>query len=280
MQKDKFHIECYDAKDEELLEYVTAVADEFAPDISIDDRGVPYKGASQAPFIFKRRYNNGSLKAIDKYSIYKQIGCETAQDIIKALGIDPEKFWYLLLFVSDYVKGSTINTLKTKTTPKEEIEQFVKFIEQHESDYDRYIGISYDKPVKLTLHVAGQRLIINNPNTLSTIAYLCKQGLSTILPDSLLNNGQVVIEPTISNSIQIWLFAKMLRCFFDLYPQFTGKRKTGNTTTKSVLQLISKLVYLMGLTYNKDYNDDTENLKAIIKQYRNYTIDTINSIYG
>ncbi len=54
MPIDKFEIEQYYTEHEDLLEYVINVANEFAPDISIDDSGVPYKGASQAPIIFKR----------------------------------------------------------------------------------------------------------------------------------------------------------------------------------------------------------------------------------
>ena len=72
----------------------------------------------------------------------------------------------------------------------------------------------------------------------------------------------------------------MLRYFFEQYTQFANKRKTGKTTTKSTLRLISKLIYFVKLTDNEDYNYDDDNLKAILKQFRNYKIDTVNRIYG
>ena len=72
----------------------------------------------------------------------------------------------------------------------------------------------------------------------------------------------------------------MLRYFFEQYPQFANKRKTGNAITKSTLKFISKLIYFVKLTDNEDYNYDDENLRATLKQYRNYKINTINRIYG
>ena len=75
----------------------------------------------------------------------------------------------------------------------------------------------------------------------------------------------------------------LLQCsifFFEQYPQFANKRKTGNAITKSTLKFISKLIYFVKLTDNEDYNYDDENLRATLKQYRNYKINTINRIYG
>ena len=80
-------------------------------------------------------------------------------------------------------------------------------------------------------------------------------------------------------SVRIWLFAEMFRCFFDCYPQFKNRRKSGDAVTKSTLMLISKLVYFVGLSDNEDYNNDAENLKAILKHYRNYQLNTLNNIY-
>ncbi|MCM1033857.1 MAG: hypothetical protein NC405_08930 [Odoribacter sp.] len=279
---DTFHIDCYDEREEYLLEYVVAVANEFAPDISIDDSGVPYKGMSQAPFIFKRRYNNGKLNTYFKYEDYtntSKTNNESAIDIIQALNIDPDKFWYLLLFISDYVSGSTLNTLKCNATPKQEIEQLIDFIKQNEESVNRFNGVIPKQDMKLTLHIKGRTLNITNPNTLSAIAIFCKQSLRLVEEDSLLNVGTTT-ETDLADTKQIGLFTEMFRCFFNLYPQFTAKRKTGNNTTKSTLLLISKLAYLTKLTTNADYDSDDENLKGIIKLYRKQKIDTINTIYG
>lgn len=264
------------------MEYVINVANEFAPDILLDENGTPYKVESQVPLIFKRRYNNGNLNVYFRYEDYIKASSnnnESIIDIISALEIDPEKFWYLLLFISDYVSGSTLNTLQCNATPKQEIERLIDFIEQNEKSVNSFNGVIPKQEMKLTLHIKGRILNISNPNTLSAIANFCKQALSVVEKGSLLNIGTTT-ESDLADTKQIGLFTEMFRCFFNLYPQFTAKRKTGNNTTKSTLRLISKLVYLTKLTTNADYDSDDENLKGIIKLYRKQKTDTINMIYG
>lgn len=281
MPIERFQIDNYSKDENNLLEYVINVANEFAPDIVIDENGTPYKIESQAPSIFKRRYNNGKLNVYFRYEAYIKPSSnnESIIDIINALEIDPEKFWYLLLFISDYVSGSTLNTLQCNATPKQEIERLIDFIEQNEESVNRFNGVIPKQEMKLTLHIKGRTLNISNPNTLSAIAVFCKQALSDVEKDSLLNIGTTT-ETDLADTKQIGLFSEMFRCFFNLYPQFTAKRKTGNNTTKSILRLISKLAYLTKLTTNSDYDSDDENLKGIIKLYRKQKTDTINTIYG
>ena len=278
----RFQIDNYSNDENNLLEYVIRVANELAPDIVLDENGTPYKVESQAPLIFKRRYNNGKLNVYFHYEDYIKASSnnnESIIDIISALEIDPEKFWYLLLFISDYVSGSTLNTLQCNATPKQEIEQLIDFIEQNEKSVNSFNGVIPKQEMKLTLHIKGRTLNISNPNTLSAIANFCKQALSVVEKDSLLNIGTTT-ESDLADTKQIGLFSEMFRCFFNLYPQFTAKRKTGNSTTNSTLRLISKLAYLTKLTTNADYDSDDENLKGIIKLYRKQKTDTINTIYG
>lgn len=122
MPIEKFHTEDYDKGEEHLLEYMTAVADRFAPDFVIGSDGNAYEVDSQAPFIFKRRYNRGMLNVSFNYEDYLKRDIndnENPIDIIRSLGIDVEKFWYLLLFVADYVEGSTTKTIKCNPSPRE-----------------------------------------------------------------------------------------------------------------------------------------------------------------
>ncbi|MDE6551558.1 MAG: hypothetical protein K2K98_01145 [Muribaculaceae bacterium] len=282
MPIERFDTEKYNQEEENLLEYMIAVADRFAPDFVIGSDGNAYEVDSQAPFIFKRRYNQGKLKVSFSYTDYLKHDIndnENAIDIIRALGIDVEKFWYLLLFVADYVEGSTTNTLICSPSPREEIKHLIDFIEDNEDSVHDIYGVKHRQPMKLTLQIKGHRLIIDNPNTISAIGGMCGMALENMEYISFLDQCPSEIADK-KDSVRIWLFAKMLRCFFDIHPQFAAQRKTGNDTTKSTLRLISKLVYMVGLTSNEDYCTDDENLKGILKQYRNYNIDTINTIYG
>lgn len=285
MPIDKFHIDSNDAEEENLLEYMTTVADKFCPDFIFEANDNPIPVDSQAPFIFKRRYNQQRLNGNFRYEEYMKTSItndETIQDIIRALGIDADKFWYLLLFIYDYVMGSTQNTISLKSSPIEEIEKFIEYVETNELSFDSLRGIEYSKPMVLTIKKdREQKITITNPNTISLIASICKEALPTIPINSLLHNIEVEKEnASKSMSVKIWLFTSMFRYFFEKYPQFANKRKIGNDTTKSTLKLISKLIYLVKLTDNEDYNHDDDNLKAILKQYRYYKINTVNRIYG
>ena len=155
----------------------------------------------------------------------------------------------------------------------------VEMVEANEVSVSDLYGVRHREPMQLTLRIKGRRLVITNSNTISAIAGMCGMALEETGNIRLLDSCPSDIADK-SDSVRIWLFAKMLRCFFDLYPQFASRRKTGNDTTKSTLRLISKLVYMTGLTANEDYRTDDENLKGLLKQYRDYKIDTINTIYG
>ncbi|MBD5171586.1 MAG: hypothetical protein HDT07_06230 [Bacteroidales bacterium] len=278
MPIDQFQIDKYSTDEDNLLEYVIKVADVIAPDIVFGDSGTPYNVDSLAPSIFKRRYNRRELNVYFHYEDYIKTADdnESVIDIIHALEIDPEKFWYLLLFISDYVSGCT---LQCSATPKQEIEQLIDFIEQNEESINIFKGVIPKQEMRLTLHIKGKTLNISNSNTLSAIAAFCKEALPFVEEDSWLNSSTTT-ESVLADTKQIGMFTEMFRCFFNLYPQFTSKRKKSNSTTKSTLRLISKLVYLTKLTTNADYYSDDENLKGIIKLYRKQKVNTLNAIYG
>lgn len=282
MPIDRFHPDCYNAVEDRLLEYVTAVADRIAPDFVFTPDGTACATASQAPFMFQRRYNQGKLNAGFSYGAYiRRNGAdESLIDMIEGMGIDPEKFWYLLLFVSDYVVGSTFNTLKIVNSPKQDIENFIAFVENNQAGYDSVQGVSHKEPMTLTLNIKGRNLKIHNPNALSMMACFCKEALSAIHPESRLNSMGCEGGAFKSETTARWLFAKLFQLFFDLYPQFKGLKKSNGEASRSTWLLISRLVYFAGFTKNEDYNSDAEILKAVIRQHRHYTLDTVNSIYG
>lgn len=277
----KFDTENYVADEDALLEYVKAVADVYAPDFVFDPDGKAYPTDSQAPLRFRHRYNNGQLRGGFGY---EDFACrrkfeERIIDIIDTLGIDSEKFWYLLLFIYDYVLGSTLNTLKLSKSPRQEIEDLVSFVEKNVSGPDFFNQMQFLKPMTLTLKVKGRKLEIDNPTTISLIAKACGESLKSIHPESAYSIMDADNRHTTSQSVRIWLFVKMFRTFFEKFPQFSGRKKSRAGFSKSTLLLISKLVYFVGLTQNEDYDKDDENIKAIMKQYRDYDLDTVNKFY-
>lgn len=284
MPIDQFHPDNYSAAEDRLLEYMRAVADKFNPDFIFETDGNAVPVDSQAPFIFMRRYNRRQLYGQFSYEEYMKRSTtneETIQDIIHALGIDSEKFWYLLLFAYDYVVGCTRNAAALKLSPIEEMGEFIAYVEANEQTCNPLNGVRHRKPMALTLGKEGQhKLVITNPVTISLIAAICKEALPSLPVNSLLDSAKIDGENVSkSMSIRIWLFAELFRYFFECYPRFKNRRRSGDAVTKSTLMLISKLVYFVGLSDNEDYNNDAENLKAILKHYRNYQLNTLNNIY-
>ena len=82
-----------------------------------------------------------------------------------------------------------------------------------------------------------------------------------------------------SNSVLIWYFARLMREFFELNPQFEGKRKKGETVSLNKNLLISKLIYYTHLSTNENFKFDAESLKGFFKQYKNKQIITRSDIY-
>ena len=101
-----------------------------------------------------RRYNRRQLYGRLSYEEYMRRSItneETIQDIIHALGIDSEKFWYLLLYAYDYVVGCTQNTVALKHSPIEELGEFIAYVEANEQTCDPLNGVRHRKPMALTL---------------------------------------------------------------------------------------------------------------------------------
>lgn len=282
MPIDNFTIDKYVEQEDKLLEYVTTIADKFHPDIDIQEDGNSILLPSQAPFLFMGRYNARKLNVFFDYKSYiKNDNIASIQAIIQALDIDSEKFWYLLLFISDYVSSKTLDTWKLDNTPKQDIEEFIKMVQQNESDFNSTTGFSHRTPMTLNLQVKGKRLIIENPNTISFIAAICNEALTRAPRYSLLDQAEFEADDyNTSDSVQIGLFTQMLLYFFEAYPQFDNQRGKSGDTPKSKLLFISKLIYFTKLTRNEAYNEDDDNIKKIIKQYKDKNINTISPIHG
>ena len=83
------------------LEYMEAIAVKYVPDVDIDPAtGERYVCGTTALPLFIRRYNQNKLYGNFTYGDY--IANEDIQNTLKGLGVDIDKFWFLLLFIFDY----------------------------------------------------------------------------------------------------------------------------------------------------------------------------------
>ena len=265
------------------LEYMEAIAVEYVPDVDIDPAtGERYVCGTTASPLFIRRYNQNKLYGNFTYEDY--IANEDIQNTLKGLGVDIDKFWFLLLFIFDYTCGTCLDGMKATGIGIEQLIKFAKAIADNHKEINQF-GVSFKKPITISVKVEGKhQIVIDNANAIGYLATTIINNLKEIEEHPWMQSQQVSITTNAEEkeSVQIWLFYKMFNDFFNLSPYnklFNVRQKKGSTISLSKTLLISRLIYLTKLSMNKNFSEDEFTLKGYIKQYKDKRIDTVNSIY-
>lgn len=265
------------------LEYMEAIAVEYVPDVDIDPAtGERYVCGTTALPLFIRRYNQNELYGNFTYEDY--IANEDIQNTLKGLGVDIDKFWFLLLFIFDYTCGTCLDGMKATGIGIEQLIKFAKAIADNHKEINQF-GVSFKKPITISVKVEGKhQIVIDNTNAIGYLATTIINNLKEIEEHPWMQSQQVSITTNAEEkeSVQIWLFYKMFNDFFNLSPYnklFNVRQKKGSTISLSKTLLISRLIYFTKLSTNKNFSEDEFTLKGYIKQYKDKRIDTVNSIY-
>lgn len=222
--------------------------------------------------IFTERYNTGQILCSYKYEDY--IRNSELQDTINGLGLDTDAFWLLVMFCFDYACSICFDSSIVAPTRGENIESLICLL-----------PIDNDSKTKLTLKTSKGKSEITSRKTISLILEWIKRcyeqdkdsiGINTI---DINNASELFHSKEESDSVLIWYFAHLIKYFFDLKPQFKGKRKKGETISLNKNLLISKLIYYTQLSKNTNFLDDTDTLKSFFKQYKDKDIKGFSNIY-
>lgn len=269
----------YNVEEYKLLEYVYPVAQEYAPDFDYNkNTGESYMVVSQAPDIFKGRYNARKLR--HKFTVEEYMQDKELQGYLKALELDSEKFWYLLLFCYDYSWGICMKGIEINKFPVEYIRDLVDAI------YSNYagsgmLGAIFNEPISITLKVGRKNIVIDNNNAIACIAKFCDDGLENNDLTNLPNGHFVDITRKSSDSVSVlaYYFSKMIISAFNHQEQVKEKRKKGANLSDKEKMVIAHLLYLTGIISNESVRESDEYLKAILKRYKNTEIKKLNSFY-
>ena len=269
----------YNVEEYKLLEYVYPVAQEYAPDFDYNENtGESYMVVSQAPDIFKGRYNARKLR--HKFTVEEYMQDKELQGYLKALELDSEKFWYLLLFCYDYSWGICMKGIEINKFPVEYIRDLVDAI------YSNYagsgmLGAIFNEPISITLKVGRKNIVIDNNNAKACIAKFCDDGLENNDLTNLPNGHFVDITRKSSDSVSVlaYYFSKMIISAFNHQEQVKEKRKKGANLSDKEKMVIAHLLYLTGIISNESVRESDEYLKAILKRYKNTEIKKLNSFY-
>ena len=265
------------------LEYMEAIAIEYIPDVDIDSStGERYICGTTALPIFIRRYNQNELYGNFTYEDY--IAHEDIQNTLKGLGVDIDKFWFLLLFIFDYTCGTCLDGMKATGIGIEQLTKFAKAIADNHKEINQF-GVIFKKPITVSVKIEGKhQIVIDNANAIGYLATTIVNNLKEIEEHPWMQSQQVSMttDAEEKESVQIWLFYKIFNDFFNLSPYnklFNVRQKKGSTISLSKTLLISRLIYFTKLSTNKNFSEDEFTLKGYIKQYKDKRIDTVNSIY-
>ena len=295
--------ESYKCLDEPLLEYVWEVANHFLPD---------YEDVSSAPAIFANRYAEKNLSVEERYKRAKDmktfkgtleeykkreyrkvddsfkekfLSNEDLQNTIEAYKLDVSKFWYLLLFVYDFIEDIGTNA---PIMGKSVLEDFATFLtnlcdassitlkqgnkKSYYTEREDLINI-----IQIAVHHFSEsytKIINSNKDRETKIELLKEIGLKVFIYNSLLSKMDFKEKFSLDISHKKWKFT-------DMFLFFIGNRKATTIPNKKVkvskdkMILISRLIYTVGYDgkrYNEEYdseNNKNRMLSNLLRRYKN-----------
>ena len=240
--------------------------------------------ATQCKEIFSKRYNDNLINKKNAYATYrKELG-----HLVEKLELDVDKFWFLTLFIFDYCESMFYQGQTYKPTPLEQLFQLSHTIKL----------CSREEPMTLKFKCGKKKAELDSQLAITALSSLIEDFNEQLDQEcssedeniskrayqlrALLNKREVKEDSDVpKDSPIIVYFANMLLSFFDTQSQICSQRRIDVKHTMREMELVSKLVYLTGLSTNKDWNDiENEYLKAFLRQYKDYKYpNNTSSVY-
>lgn len=196
---------------------------------------------------------------------------ESIIDTLKAYDIDLEKFWYAMQFSYFFTDTFMVNSRQFYKSPYQELSELLTLFSGINSDNGKRNEIVVTKDGK-------KQQTIKSPSTFKFLAEAIDdllqkdpQGLHT----SQLDGDSAVLE---SASVQIWHTTVLLRWLLDdlqLPLKRSRNSKVGESTDSfSKMLLLSRITYFMRYTNNNSYVGSAEDLKQLMKRYKDKEIES------
>ena len=301
--------ESYKCFNEPLLEYVWEVANQFLPDYAETDTGmIPVE--SSAPAIFANRYAERNLSVEERYERSKDtfkgtleeykkreyrklddsfkekfLTNEDLQNTIEAYKLDVSKFWYLLLFVYDFIEDIGTNA---PIMGKSVLEDFATFLtnlcdassitlkqgnrKSYYTEREDLINI-----IQIAVHHFSETYdnIVNGEQGIGLkIKQLEDIGLKGFIDNSLLSQMNFKDKFSLDISYKKWKFTDMFLFFIERRKATTIPNKKVKVS-KDKMMLVSRLIYTVGYDgkrYNEEYDSEGNKnrmLSNLLRRYKN-----------
>ena len=295
--------ESYKCLNEPLLEYVWEVANHFLPD---------YEDMSAAPAIFANRYAERNLSVEERYERTQEMRTfkgtleeykkreyrklddsfkekfltnEDLQNTIEAYKLDVSKFWYLLLFIYDFIEDIGTNAPALYKYVLEDFSYFHANLLEATS-----ITLKKDNKKSYVIEREGTIRIIQAAlqhfvNTYSDIIHseqdreaMIKQlndiGLEGFIRNDLSSKISFTDKFSLDISYKKWKFTDMFLFFIERRKATTIPNKKVKVS-KDKMMLVSRLIYTVGYDgkrYNEEYDlegNKNRMLSNLLRRYKN-----------
>lgn len=303
-----------------LLDYVWEVANHFLPDYVETDQGM-MSAESIAPALFVNRYFERNLSIRERYERAKKIGiCNTSfedysndhkkyrrlddsfkekfltnedlQNTINAFHLDISKFWYLLLFIYDFIEDLGINTPNFKKTTLEDFSCFYAnllsctSITLRENNKKRYITEREDtiSIIQIALQYfinTYSEIVHNKQNDRSTMLKKLKEiGMRGFIENNLPLNFIFSERDSLDISHKKWKFTDMFLFFLKNRKAYSIPNKKVKVS-KDKMMFISRLIYTVGYDnkrYNNEYDSECNKNRMLSNLLRRYKKEKFPSV--
>jgi len=236
-----------------LIQYPTQAVKDFVfryNCVQMDKRGVlhpDYKEKNIASVEHLERRKE-KIKEYEKIIVRKSANKKeelSIQEYISLYQLDSEKFWYLFLFISDFVEGLCLNNIQVMDSS---FNQTMKFM-------DAILANTNQEPMKLEIKIGKKHpLKIENNRAIfyiaSAIEYL-KDKLEHNIPDFTTRKTDWKTSIELSTGETLSYFAKMFIYFFNITESISKTRKKEGEISNKELRFIYLLFKLSNLSQIK-----------------------------
>lgn len=277
--KDKNIGDYLDYQNIDLLEYVCEVANWFV--INLEN---PDFFTSKAPAIFAYRYSDSKLATDEeRYESYKMfyrfngtfeeyqnsysyrlrlnssykdkyLENNDLQNTIEAFGLDVSKFWYLLLFVHDYVEDLGIDAQEIGKTVFQDLQEFVASLSEATS-------IRLEKNNRKSYSTNNEKTI-EFINKIVNLFHITPKNLT-----QLSTNVRDFFSFEIKGGYKMDRSHKKVK-FAEIFQHFLKDRKAKTLPHKMVKVSRNKIMFISRLLYTVGYHDENYN-KAFFEKNEN-----------
>lgn len=301
-------------RNEPLLEYVWEVALEFDEAPSTFNE---HTYDSYAPCTFANRYAESKLTDEERYARHKEmynsnqsfeeytkdkyykldtsfkdkfLNNKDLQNTIEAFGLDVSKFWYLLLFVYDYIEDFSTNAPTPNRGTIDEFNVFnIKLEEATGILLNKNGRKSYETDREDIMKLVKKALdyYVNHCNDIwndktipltERLEQLSKLGFENIACPTIPIDKEN--KRTLDISYKKWYFAKMFLFFLE-----NRKAKTlphvKEKVSKDKMMFVSRLIYTVGYhgkEYNEEYDDKGNKNRMLSNLLRKYAKEKFPTI--